>query len=557
MTHWVLATILVTGAATAAADSSDPALPDELVRIAALPDGGALALGGTHTDRGPWPYRLVHVDAAGAATPEVLPPIGDPLDLAVLGDRAFVLGTTGVATRTGNAGWQAIPLAPRELDLERGGRIVALDADHALAVRIAISDAHDTSVIAAIDARDGRATPVAELADVVLAPGVADGAGGAWLVAKRPAGKPHEGRIVDDSPTGYVHQARGAWTFWQIERGYGDELARPAFAVKAAPQRVYSEREVVGDGRGGWFGATYGWLVHVRADGTGAALTADKLPAGSLDAIGWDPAHEHVLALIVPYFGEGERTPILVTLDRDGRIVSRERLELPSWYREVRFPPVLWHGTISAAGDTTWIAIGPFVLARHAAGAWVVRNSVQPMREARRRDADDRHAARVGTAAVVAALAGGAAVGGGGGAALRGDRRAGFEMVGGMLGAVPTAALLDHALSARAEAHPGPGLPQIAWALHDLACGIGVIGLTSVTAASTYEAGVMFDSPASRDGALGGAFAGAAIGTITSGVLTKYLQRRWPDRPGLRTSIAASVISSAATFGYQLGGGGR
>jgi hypothetical protein len=130
------------------------------------------------------------------------------------------------------------------------------------------------------------------------------------------------------------------------------------------------------------------------------------------------------------------------------------------------------------------------------------------------------------------------------------------EVLGGMLGAIPTALLLDHVLTARRDAHPGPGLPQLAWMFHDMACGAGLIGTTSVTAVSAYGVGVALDPPASRGGALDGAFIGAAAGTVASAFVTRYLERRWPERRGLRTTISASLISSAATIGYQLGGGG-
>jgi hypothetical protein len=206
----------------------------------------------------------------------------------------------------------------------------------------------------------------------------------------------------------------------------------------------------------------------------------------------------------------------------------------------------------SFADGRLWIATGPFVFERTAAG-FTTHVAAATIAETKA----DNPGPSVAAIALPPLL--GVGLGMAGGAAIDDDHRFGavaLETLAGTVAGLPVARFLEF-LDDNPCIEGNDSGYQI---YNDFACRIrgagyvlGVAGGGALGAAGTYAVGREFDDlPAKRDAYLG-AWVGGSAGGALSILSTKLMRRYLPDAgPWTRTFVAATLIGTGSTIGYQL-----
>jgi hypothetical protein len=140
------------------------------------------------------------------------------------------------------------------------------------------------------------------------------------------------------------------------------------------------------------------------------------------------------------------------------------------------------------------------------------------------------------------------------GASLAGnDHRAGLELAGGALAALlPVGVMVDTQFDALHRDYNSSWRGSVGSVLARGIYGLSVASTITLGALGTYASGVALDPPASRGDALRGSFAGATLGTLAAILTTEVLAKVAPSHERLRVGVAASLVGTGASLGYQL-----
>lgn len=516
--------------------------------IVATPDGGAWLLG----DEEPGyfgPRALWRIDPKGGLPRRIALPAGrQPLAIAAspIDGRLWVAGVDFVAV------------------LERDGSL-----------RAAAIPSHDVRTLALVATGEGRAVllrggdEILLLGDggalpaiterftgdtILVSSVVADGRGGFW-------GPFHVRDRDGPRVSGYLHRGERGWRAWMPDGRMPDFVrTSPELTVVGATLpalgRDWGPGFVAADGAGGFYFAA-GDCYRVSADGSGRPVESARLPAFRPSLAGdstlfWNDVSLDDSARRLVFLTGGARTtgfppasqgaePFLVSQFDGEQIVRQEKLpRFPSWGREA------WvRGTVSASGGVSWVAYPGLVL-RHDEAGWSLFLS-QKMRDrlasARSRDTmetvSDLVPGLLGAMAMVAA---------GGLAASRMHRQrflpASGQVLGGTLpGGLLAALMFNAALDYRAD-----------FAVLTVMVA-GILG-TTLGAFGTWGVGPLEGGPRRPGVGLAGALGGALVGNLLAIALTNVGRSQSEPVRAAIVGIAAGLIGSLATFGYQLGGGG-
>jgi hypothetical protein len=543
---WSLLATEREGPQVAVAERPDDAIPARVVKLAPLPDGGAVLLGERAS-------RLVAIGPTGLAAPEVHPDVGSLLDVAALDDEVWALGTRAVLHRNGQGRWRSFAVPPLPAPPAAGSRscqppaqIVALEPGRAVVLR---APGASNTVMHLLDASGGVSDEVL-IPGLCLAPAASDGAGRLWA----PAYRFSERWPGWETEFGLGRYTQGRWRIWH---GWSGPPPLPASDRVAITATVSDRRP---DGR----------LVALAPAATGALLARTVVgdyrwlqddpdgPAARRATIAVGPRIENDVALAVhPATGAGliltippggAREPArLLRLSSDGHLTTLATVPIPPWTEPPPRP-----ATLAARGDTVWIAVSTAVLRQTGAGWtvwWSPRARAQAQATTRTREqqrvGDNRRHALLGAAV----LGGGAlavAVATGSAKAQHDARPAHLaaQVLGGSAGGLAAGLLFDAGSGYRRE-----------WAT--LTRGTAIVAGTALGATGSYLAGESLAHSRRPGAAFGGAAAGALVGTCLAGSLITWQNRRYPGwYEQLAIAVGAGLVGSFATFGYQLGSGG-
>ena len=133
------------------------------------------------------------------------------------------------------------------------------------------------------------------------------------------------------------------------------------------------------------------------------------------------------------------------------------------------------------------------------------------------------------------------------------DHRAGLELAGGALAALlPVGVMVDTQFDALHRDYNASWRGDLGSTLARGIYGLSVAGTITLGALGTYASGRALDPTASRGDALRGSFVGATLGTLAAIVATDVLARVAPSHERLRVGVAASLVGTGASLGYQL-----